>query len=88
MCYSYCDPTNHYFYNSVCMLACPDGTYLTGDLVTCMVCSLNCSTCFGTATNCTVCAGTFKYNGLCISQCPAGYYGDSSGVCQQCDSSI
>lgn len=88
MCYAYCDPTNHYFYESACYLTCPDGTYLTADLVTCMICSLNCSTCFGSATNCTICAGTFKYNDTCLSECPSGYYGDVSGVCLQCTSSI
>lgn len=88
MCYAYCDPAKQYFYDSSCYATCPDGTYLTADLVTCMICSLNCTTCFGTATNCTICAGTFKYNGQCISQCPSGFYGDSSGNCLQCSSDI
>lgn len=88
MCYAYCDPTNHYFYQSNCVATCPDGSYLTLDLINCQICSLTCLTCFGTATNCTLCSGSFKYNDSCLTECPSGYYGDVSGVCLACTSTI
>lgn len=83
-CNKHCNSTHAYFYNSACYTTCPNGSYLSYDLVTCLACSLPCRTCTGNAGNCTSCIDSYYYNTQCVAACPTDYYVDSNLQCQKC----
>ena len=83
-CNQYCNATHQYGYNGTCYSTCPNGSYLSYDLVTCLSCSLPCRTCHTSAGNCTSCIDSYYYQGQCISACPTNYYVDSNLICQKC----
>ena len=83
-CNQNCNSTHRYSYNSACYSTCPDGSYLSYDLVTCLACSLPCRTCSGSAGNCSSCIDSYYYLGQCVDACPTNYYVDSNLQCQLC----
>jgi len=85
-CMKHCNNTAIYYYGNKCYNICPIGTYLSLDLVNCLVCSSGCASCFGTAGNCTTCADKYYYLGNCLDACPNNFYVDSSLVCTACSS--
>ena len=73
-----------------CSPTCPDGYYGETSTITCVACS-NCKTCDLSIKNCTSCdSGKFlissQTNWTCDTNCPFGYYGDTSlNTCKICD---
>ena len=53
----------------------------------CTNCSVACQTCYGPRYDqCITCNDPLSLNnGICISQCPVGFYRDSNSICSQCD---
>ena len=86
-CSQVCSAGLPYFLSRKCVSACPSGTFLLDDLVTCQKCSSICAECAVLATNCTSCQGAFWYNYNCVTQCPSSYFVDRNNFCQQCSSS-
>ena len=86
LCIQMCSSTLNFYYNGACIAACPSGTYLMSDQITCNNCSSTCATCSGSATNCVQCVGAFLYNGQCVSKCPTNYYSDTNLQCLPCTS--
>lgn len=89
---------NAYLWHGQCVLACPAGSYADEQRV-CHDCSSNCKTCDGPlATDCQSCTPNacmrtscpegvvfpVLYGGQCISNCPDGFYANSSGACLRC----
>ena len=85
-CNANCNSTAKYYFNSKCYFACPPGSYLSYDLVTCLTCASPCATCTGTAGNCTSCIASYYYLGQCLNACPPNYYIDTALSCQPCTS--
>ena len=83
-CNQHCNTTHAYSYNGTCHSVCPDGSYLSYDLVTCLACSLPCRTCSGSSGNCSSCIESYYYLGQCIAACPTNYYVDTNLQCQAC----
>ena len=73
-----------------CSSTCPDGYYGETSTITCVACS-NCKTYDLSIKNCTSCdSGKFlissQTNWTCDTNCPFGYYGDTSlNTCKICD---
>lgn len=59
---------------------------------TCQICSTNCLECSTSSTQCTNCpVPLFLFNNVCVSSCPAGYYGNTApaiDTCSTCDSVV
>ncbi len=53
----------------------------------CLNCSFSCQTCYGPRYDqCLTCINPYSLmSGICILQCPTGFYRDSNSVCRQCD---
>jgi hypothetical protein len=83
-CNKNCNSTHRYYFNNTCYSLCPNATYLSYDLVSCLACSLPCRTCSGSAGNCSSCIDSYYYLGQCLSSCPSNYYVDSNLQCQAC----
>jgi hypothetical protein len=83
-CNKQCNTTAIYFYNSDCYTSCPDGSYLSTDLVTCFSCAVQCQTCLNVAAKCTRCAGKFLYLGQCLDACPSNYFVNTNMSCVSC----
>lgn len=54
---------------------------------TCSNCSISCQSCYGPRYDqCLTCNNPLSLiNGVCIGQCPVGYYRDPNSICRQCD---
>jgi len=76
-CNKNCNSTTIYYYNNTCYSTCPNGSYLSYDLVHCLSCSAPCATCMGSAGNCTTCIGTYYYLGKCLDACPNNFFVDN-----------
>lgn len=63
---------------------CPDGSFLSSDLVHCTACSKECAICLGAAANCTKCADKFFFEGACLDACPSNYFVNADLSCIAC----
>ena len=86
MCNQNCNQTARYYFKDICYFTCPDGSYLTYDLVHCAACSWPCATCMGVAGNCTSCIESYYYLGQCLAACPNNFYVDEKYNCIACSS--
>lgn len=75
--------------DSACIAACSP-TYISDTYGNCYTCSSSCVNCNGSSPeSCTSCdSSKWLLSGSCLSNCPNGYYGDTSNrTCILCDSS-
>ena len=86
-------------YNNVCLIMCPDKTYIDEDTNSCVDCPIGCKSCLN-SDNCTQCEENFfiksetknsknNHNTItstkCVQNCGKGFFGDcSSNQCQEC----
>lgn len=66
------------FYQDTCQ-ACPTGTFLVSGF--CEDCSANCSNCTSLDA-CQSCLAGYLLNGVCLDECPSGYFGEQ-GECKK-----
>jgi proprotein convertase subtilisin/kexin type 5 len=83
----------YYLYSTSCLVICPTATYPDFGSLTCIACTLPCTTCSGGTSICTSCDSTsatpyLKYGlNLCAAACPDGQYAPTSSfTCALCDS--
>ncbi|XP_032772670.1 extracellular matrix protein FRAS1 [Rattus rattus] len=66
-----------------CENTCGDGFYNRQG--TCVACDQSCKSCGPSSPRCLTCAEkTVLHDGTCISECPHGYYADTTGRCKVC----
>ncbi|GAA5891563.1 hypothetical protein JCM5296_004259 [Sporobolomyces johnsonii] len=74
--------------DGACVDACPTGTTVSSDGLSCESCDSSCATCSGASTYCTSCSTSSQLvlNGTCISSCPTGYFApaSNSSTCLAC----
>ncbi|GAA5925854.1 hypothetical protein JCM1841_006338 [Sporobolomyces salmonicolor] len=76
--------------DGACVNACPTGTVVSSDGLSCENCDSSCATCSGASTYCTSCSTSSELvlNGTCISSssCPTGYFAPptNSSTCLAC----
>ncbi|TNY23657.1 hypothetical protein DMC30DRAFT_442299 [Rhodotorula diobovata] len=79
-----------YHVDGACVDACPDGTLVSSDGLSCQACDSSCATCSISTSHCTSCASSsaLVLNGTCISgsSCPAGYFAlaTNTSTCLAC----
>ena len=74
--------------DGTCAVSCSSGQYVSGN--SCLPCSTTagCATCITSATNCTSCKPNYIYDSSSNTcTCPSGFYKDSNGNCNACNSS-
>lgn len=78
------------FHQGSCLTDCPTGKYKSeqsdGQSV-CLPCDDSCGECVGpSSSDCTACSsGSYLHNGVCLTACPTGKYGNSgSHTCENC----
>jgi len=74
--------------DGTCAVSCSAGKYASGS--SCLPCSATagCATCTTSATNCTSCKPNYIYDSTSNTcTCPSGFYKDSLGNCNACNSS-
>jgi proprotein convertase subtilisin/kexin type 5 len=84
-CKRMCSPSSIFYYQDRCYSACPLGSYLLPDEVTCQTCGSECVTCSISARNCTLCLNAFLYNDRCVVTCPGNHF-NNNGTCTPCSS--
>ena len=84
ICNKNCNATAKFYYLSLCYSSCPNGTYLSFDLINCLKCSNPCATCFNSPGNCTSCLDSYFYLGQCLNACPSNFYINDNLNCISC----
>lgn len=86
-------PSNTILSDTSCVQSCSASQFIGIDSKNnsrCLDCSSMCKGCSGSSTNCTTCDVTSPnkkalYNGMCVANCPSGYFPNpSNGICIKC----
>ncbi|XP_053260348.1 extracellular matrix organizing protein FRAS1 [Podarcis raffonei] len=66
-----------------CVASCGPGFYIQDGV--CKACNETCDKCYSDRPRCSACpSGGLLHSGGCVSECPSGYYADSSQRCRAC----